>query len=124
MPTATFQFGEHLEHECQAIFSYLGYENYYVDGTLVHKHWSLNRSGVREFTASGYQLKVDVAINSKRVDAKVFINDKLVSNDLFVDFNSKLIDMRTNPPILVKALLWIVVALFFIGVSIVYKATS
>ena len=67
MPTATFRFGDGLKHECQVVCGNFGNERYFVDGVLVHRHWSLSPNGTREFTAQNHQLKVQLAVNLRQV---------------------------------------------------------
>ena len=115
MPTATFRFGEGLTHECSLVFSNFGNESYFVDGALVHKHWSLSPSGARKFTACGYQLQLVVAVNLKRVECNAFVDGVLVADDLFSELNAKIIRVRRNrPPFYLQVIIWFIIAFVFL----------
>ena len=124
MPTAIFCFGEHLEHECQIVCGYFGNERYFVDGALVHKHFSLSPSGSREFAARGHQLRVEIAINFKQAEARAFVDDVLVADDLFSEFNAKLTGMRKKRPFLLWAAIWFILTLVFFTVFKAFNAAT
>lgn len=117
MPTATFRFGENLTHECSLVFGNFGNESYFVDGALVHKHWSLSPSGAREFSACGNHIKIDVSVNLRRVECKAFVDGVLVADDLFSELNAKFIRVRNNrPPFYLQVIVWFVIAFVILTV--------
>ncbi len=99
MPTATFRFGPESKHECKVICGSFGNESYFVDETLVLKHWSLSPSGTREFEAIGHHVRIGLSANFKKVDAKEFVNGNIVANDRFSEFNAKLLRVRERRPL-------------------------
>ena len=124
MPTASFCFGENLEHECQIVCGYFGNERYFVDGALVHRHFSLSPSGSREFAARGHQLRVEIAINFTQAKARAFVDDVLVADDLFSGFNSALAGMPKKLPFFLSVAIWFVLALVFFTVFKTFNAAT
>jgi hypothetical protein len=123
MPTATFRFGPESMHECKVVCGAFGNESYFVDGALVLKHWSLSPSGSREFESLGYHVKIEVSISLKTVVAKAYVNGSIVANDLFYEFNEKLIQARKrrSSSFAVRVLVWFAIAFI---VMFILKVTN
>jgi len=113
-----------LEHECQIVCGYFGNERYFVDGALVHKNFSLSPRCSREFAARGHQLRVEIAINFTQAKARAFVDDVLVADDLFSEFNSKLTGMPKKRPFLLSVAVWFILALVFFTVFKAFNAAT
>lgn len=89
-----------------------GNERYYVNGKLVHSCWNLHLRGSREFQVEGHTVRIDVAIDLKRVEADAFVDGKLVASDLFAEQNEKFARQRKLQPrrLGIRFLIW-----FFLG---------
>lgn len=91
MPTSTCRFlGKTGEHELTVKCGFFGNETFLVDGKLVHSHFSLRFTGERQFSAEGRMLTVRFTLQSLMTRADVFVDGKLVGEDLFADFNQSM----------------------------------
>ena len=110
MPSSSFRFGAHAEHEVRIESGWLGGEKYFVDDVLVLSVWSFRLRGVREFEALGHNIQIRMAINRKGAHAEAWVNGKVVATDLFSEFNARVVGSNSLGRWLLKFLVWFVVA--------------
>lgn len=112
MSSAFFRFGPSGEHDFRIECGYFGRERYYVNGKLVHSCWSLHLRRSREFQVKGHTVRIDTAIDLKRIEADAFVDGKLVATDLFAEQNERFARQRGLQPrkLGINFVIW-----FFIG---------
>lgn len=96
MPTAIFNFGENLKHECRIELSNFGVEKYYVDGNLVHKSFSLSPKGTRVIKYGEYSLAINVSIGLRNIETSASVNGEVVCSDLFPEITKTLESVRNK----------------------------
>ena len=111
MPRASFRFGPTSQHEVEIQCGYFGSEKYFVDGGLMLSHWSFKPTGVRRFSVHGHNIEIRLTVTLKGAHADAFVDNTLVAEDLFAEFNGRLVPRRSEPPWLVKVTVWFVVAI-------------
>jgi hypothetical protein len=116
MPSASFKFGPEDAHEIKLVCGYLGKEQYFVDGNLVVSYRSFGWNEVRRFNALGHDIEIRVEMSLKGVRADGFVDGELKARNLFSKFNAKITQKHRGPPPMLKAAIWIVLALLFFAI--------
>jgi len=111
MPSASFRFGADGAHEVKVQCGYFGSEKYLVNGVTVLSLWSLRPSGVREFSAHGHRIQIRMSVTLKKARAEALVDGRIVSDDLFAEFNSMVAQRMGVVPWLVKVAVWFGIAL-------------
>jgi hypothetical protein len=100
-------------------FTWLGLEEYYLNGQLLRRQWNFSLAGQREFNVGPHLVRIEISAQPNQYFTRVFLDGELYIEELFPHFRA--VFAADKPigyllPALAGALVAALVALWLSGV--------
>jgi len=116
---AAFSFGTPNPQLMEVNFTWLGLEEYYLNGDLLHRQWNFSLAGQREFNVGPHVVRIEISARPNKYFTRVFLDGALYIEELFPHYRALVVSDKPTSyflPALAGALVAALVALWLSGV--------
>ena len=117
----TFSFGSPTPQLMGVNFTWLGLEEYYLNGQLLHRQWSFTLAGQREFNVGPHVVLIEISAQPNKYFTRVFLDGALYIEELFPQYNALVVSDKPTSylfPAFTSALVAALVALWQSGLFV------
>jgi len=111
---ATFSIDENKQYVIDVNFTWYGIEQYFLNGELIKKQFSLSPGGKREFNIDNNKIEFFVSSKKDKPICSVYKNKKLFIEELFPELKQKFLDRKkkgfNKKRFIRNVILWFVLA--------------